>query len=511
MKRTSMTAAILAGIAGVAGISNMANAVYLNPDGLGSVLVYPYYTVNGGNATLISVVNTTDEGKAIKVRFLEAYNSREVLDFNLYMSPFDVWVAAVAPTATGAQILTNDNSCTVPPIPATGVAFRTGAFDGSISSQPKDGGPTSLVRTREGYVELIEMGTVTNESASTLNAITHGSSGVPSSCNQVVKAWSGGGYWATQSALIDITDPDGGLFGSGSIINVAEGTIAAYNAEAIDAFYAAATTATHTAPGSLAPSIKSATNTTSNVFANGALVTTAYTDGINAVSSLFMVDNVYNEYNVQGSTNTSTEWVITFPTKRFYVDKPNLYAGTAALKPFDVLFSSANGGTSCSPVGLQFWNREEATTTTGVDFSPAPTAAGTALCWEAQVVTFSEDGLSATPNASAPSTVLGSVLTANIDTAAVGFDAGWARIDFRNDSTGAPDYNHELPIAAEVAAATPGTPTTQAGNVFLGLPATGFSVVEYVNGNINGALANYTGLYRHKFHRTCTNAGGACS
>jgi hypothetical protein len=117
MKRTSMTAAILAGIAGVAGISNMANAVYLNPDGLGSVLVYPYYTVNGGNVTLISVVNTTDLGKAVKVRFLEAYNSREVLDFNLYMSPFDVWVAAVAPSGTGAQLLTNDNSCTVPAIP----------------------------------------------------------------------------------------------------------------------------------------------------------------------------------------------------------------------------------------------------------------------------------------------------------------------------------------------------------------------------------------------------------
>jgi hypothetical protein len=500
MKRTSMTAAILAGIAGVAGISNMANAVYLNPDGLGSVLVYPYYTVNGGNATLITVVNTTDQGKAVKVRFLEAYNSREVLDFNLYMSPFDVWVAAVAPSGTGAQLLTNDNSCTVPAIPHVGVPFRTSAFDGSIASQPKDGGPTSLLRTREGYVELIEMGTVTNDSQSTLDAITHGSSGVPSNCNQVVKAWSGGGYWV-QDALTDISDPSGGLFGSGSVINVAEGTIAAYNAEAIDAFYAAATIATHTAPGSLAPSIKSATNTTSNVFANGTLVTTPYTDGVNAVSSLFMVDNVYNEYNVESGTNASTEWVVMFPTKRFYVDKPNLYAGTVAAKPFDVLFTSASGGTSCSPVGLQFWNREEATTTTGVDFSPAPTAAGTALCWEAQVVTFNQGG--------AASTVLGSTLQANIDLTSVGFANGWARIDFTTDSNGIVDSNHELPVAYEAAT---GTATAQAGNVFLGLPATGFSVIEYINGNVGGALANYTGLYRHKFHRTCQTVTGApCS
>jgi len=499
MKRTSMTAAILAGIAGVAGISNMANAVYLNPDGLGSVLIYPYYTVNGGNATLLSVVNTTNEGKAVKVRFLEAYNSREVLDFNLYMSPFDVWVAAVAPTAAGgAAVLTNDNSCTVPAIPAAGVAFRTAAFDGS-TAQGKDGGPTNLARTREGYVELIEMGTVTNESSSTLSAITHGSSGVPSNCNQVVKAWSQGGYW-TQDALTDISDPDGGLFGSGSIIDVAEGTIAGYNAEAIDSFYLRASTATHTQPGSLAPSIASATSLTSNVFANGQLVTTTYTNGVNAVSSLFMVDNVYNEYVTDPGTNSSTEWVVTFPTKRFYVDKANLYTpSTSALKPFDVFFTSANGGTSCSPVALQFWNREEQTTTTGVDFSPAPTAAGTALCWEAQVVTFNQGGAS--------SHVLGSVLQANIPTA--DFTSGWARIDFTSDSSGATQFNHELPTAPAQAT---GTTSVVAGvNVFKGLPATGFSVVEYINGNVGGALSNYTGLYRHKFHRTCVNGLSSCS
>jgi hypothetical protein len=438
MKRTSMTTAIVAGIAGVAGISNMANAVFLNPDGIGSVLVYPYYTVNGGNGTFVSVVNTTNEGKAVKVRFLEAYNSREVLDFNLYLSPFDVWVAAVAPNAAGgASVFTNDNSCTVPAIPTGGAAFRTAAFDGSIASQPKDGGPTALSRVREGYVELIEMGTVTNETSSTLNAITHGSSGVPSSCGQVVRAWSGGGYWI-QDALKDISSPDGGLFGSGSVINVAQGTIAGYNAEAIDQFYLGATTATHTAPGSLQPSIASATSLTSYVFANGGLVTTAYTAGVNAVSSLFMVDNIYNEYIVNGGTNAVTEWVVTFPTKRFYVDKPNLYlSNSTSWKPFDVLFDKTNGGTSCSPVGLQFWNREEATTTTGVDFSPAPTAAGTALCWEAQVVTFDQG----TP----PTTILGSALEANIDLTSVGFESGWARIDLRSDSTGVADPNHELP------------------------------------------------------------------
>jgi len=72
MKKNTMATAIVAGLAGVAGIANISTAVNLNPDGVGQVLLYPYYTVNDGNTTALSVVNTTDSGKAVKVRFLDA-------------------------------------------------------------------------------------------------------------------------------------------------------------------------------------------------------------------------------------------------------------------------------------------------------------------------------------------------------------------------------------------------------------------------------------------------------
>ena len=77
MNRKNLTAAVLAGLAGVAGIVGSAQAVNVNPDGLGQVLIYPYYTTNGDNMTLLSVVNTTDQAKAVKVRFLEGENSRK--------------------------------------------------------------------------------------------------------------------------------------------------------------------------------------------------------------------------------------------------------------------------------------------------------------------------------------------------------------------------------------------------------------------------------------------------
>src|SRR5690606_832168 len=67
MKKNSLTTAVVAGLAGVAGFAGLANAVDLNPDGLGQVLIYPYYTVNKSQDSLFSVVNTTGIGKAVKV------------------------------------------------------------------------------------------------------------------------------------------------------------------------------------------------------------------------------------------------------------------------------------------------------------------------------------------------------------------------------------------------------------------------------------------------------------
>src|SRR6186997_2460470 len=154
-KKKSLYAA-LAGVSAL-GVTGAAQAVNLNPDGLGQVLIYPYYTTRadaGGNAytSLLSVVNTTSSAKAVKVRFLEGKNSREVLDFNLFLSKHDVWTAGIVPMDDGAGIITRDNSCTIPPIPAAGKKFVNFAYTA-------DGAGSGLDRTTEGYVEIIEMAT----------------------------------------------------------------------------------------------------------------------------------------------------------------------------------------------------------------------------------------------------------------------------------------------------------------------------------------------------------------
>src|SRR5690348_6035121 len=102
-----------------------ASAVALNPRGLGQVLIYPYYTVNKSQDTLLSIGNAGDTGKVVHLRFRESYNARSVLEFDVFLSAHDVWTAAITQTSDdgAALIRTSDRSCTNPPIAAAGQPF----------------------------------------------------------------------------------------------------------------------------------------------------------------------------------------------------------------------------------------------------------------------------------------------------------------------------------------------------------------------------------------------------
>jgi len=517
MKKNSLTMAVVAGFAGAAGLANVATAVNLNPDGLGQVLIYPYYTVNGGNATLLSVVNTTDEVKAVKVRFLEAKNSREVLDFNLYLSPFDVWTAAVVDNGggtTAARLFTNDTSCTVPAIPSTGVDFRNFFY---ATGAQNDDGEGDLGRTREGHVEMIEMGVVdetvtaaaTSYEASAIHGfdpdgVGTGASARPSNCARLVASWSGNlaaNNWSGDGS-IDVRGPTGGLFGGASIVDVTAGTSLSYNPEAIDGFYLLNNANLHTRPGTTFPTLAQAQTSLgeadSIIFDNGALITLDFNTGVaDAVSSIFMHDNIYNEYNTVGNFSTS-EWVVTFPTKRLHIEQ----ATAAARLPFandgssggDALAFDASG--YCEPIAVTYFDREEQETGVApgdVDFSPEPPLSqppGTNLCWEANVLTWNQSATVA-----AGSAVLGSRFANNIDLVDIDasvFSEGWIGLGIGNAN------NYLLDRGASGTANNDGT---EARNQLFGLPVVGFWAANYFNGNVGGALANYGAISKHRASR----------
>jgi len=365
MNRKNLTAAVLAGLAGVAGIAGTAQAVNLNPDGIGQVLIYPYYTSNGGNQTILSVVNTTDAAKAVKVRFLEGFNSREVLDFNLYMSPNDVWAAAVADDSGTPTLYIPDDSCTAPYLYEMGSGgpgvqeFLSLAYNDVKDSKgnvvfENDGGPTGIERAAEGHFEMIEMGTIVEEDCTddddpvlgpveeTFCDITHRmhfeydekdklikgtGEWFPGNCEQLSDNWTSGvgvsdGIWITDPDH-DISRNSGGLFGGAAIVNSENGTMYSYNAHAIQGFDKSDGDL-HKVPGTSLPSLNSGDQDTAWVFfgvpTNEAKELDYGSPHVDAVSAVFMHENIMNEYALDEALAASTEWVVTFPTKSFYVD-----------------------------------------------------------------------------------------------------------------------------------------------------------------------------------------------
>jgi ubiquitin len=462
-------------------------AVHINSNGLGQVLIYPYYTTRAGTDTYLSLVNTTASSKAVKVRFTEGRNSREVLDFNLYLSPHDMWTGAVVNTTNAAKLVTADKSCTAPAIPAGGKEFVNFAYSGAAlegyTNSGGDGETSSLDRTREGYFEIIEMGVITNTAV--IAAITH-TAGVPVNCAVVQAASMNMGHvgYSSLGGQSAAADPSvGGLAGTASLIRVAAGTDYGYDPVVIDSFTSKSGAGNNDwyAPGSILPDLNNAA-LTSVVFTGGGTVTSNWSLGSDTISALIMHDNIINEFVLDHATLSGTDWVVTMPTKRYNVPVHNpalLSDGTQLYSPFTKKFW-LNG--ACEAVGLSYWNREEGNVSI-VDFSPPAPDGGTSLCWESTVVTFNN------------SHVLGSANEVNVP---VSFENGWLKMSFSatgvtvaNGQTDGDNTNHATAAQSLVSLEQ---------DTYLGLPTVGFMVQDFINQNaVPGILATYGGNFNHKY------------
>ena len=70
LRRALITfAACVAVIGSIAAAS--ANAMHVSTNGTGQVLLFPYYTARNGTVSLLSLVNTTTQAKAVRVNVRE--------------------------------------------------------------------------------------------------------------------------------------------------------------------------------------------------------------------------------------------------------------------------------------------------------------------------------------------------------------------------------------------------------------------------------------------------------
>jgi len=279
--------------------------------------------------------------------------------------------------------------------------------------------------------------------------------------------------------------PAGGVYGAAGIVDVAQGTLYAFDATAIDGF---SDVVQHSAPGDPKPNLSTAITdsahdvATAHVPIGNAMITadyTASTAGVDAVSAVLMADRLYNEFDVEPGVGAATDWVVTFPTKQFYVDPGIVDTG---VHPFEQLFDE----TSCHGIGIATYDREGAGPPGSVCYGGCSSSY---LCFESDILTFNT-----MPTEAGPSKALGSkVFPLSVP-----------------DAVNLP-LRYELPSAGSWALSFPDTDEQMRqsadGIVFVGVPATGFAATNYINANVSpGVLSNYSAAYPHRSHASCTHS-----
>jgi len=218
-----------------------------------------------------------------------------------------------------------------------------------------------------------------------------------------------------------------------------------------------------------------------------------------AVASVYMHSAVMNDYILDTGTLSNTDWVVTMPIKREFVN-----AGTAA-QPFTAVMTSTG---ACEPALFNIFNRDEVSIIPpSVGFSPnlgAGTPGSGNLCWESTIVSF-RNGEAHTPSTSATASgVLGSRNTLFVPVQP-NFQNGWASATFTGTQSSAPG----LLSAGTATLDQLGNAVAAAPRTFVGLPTTGFMVRQLTNNAVDctrggtlvtgGCQGNYGSLFRHAY------------
>ena len=446
-------------LAALACLALPAQAMNVSQQGLGQVLLFPYYTVRNGYDTLLSVTNTSANTVVARVRFREALNGREVAAFNLVLDAHDVWTGAATSNAAGdgALLRTYDRTCTAPAFApganpaAAELAFSKAAYT-DTPPHASDGASQSLDRVREGYVEVIAMGEFAGNATGVPVWAYHDALGEPADCARVASSVA-----ADYAGLLPPRDV---LRGSATLIQVANGI-------AIDA------PATHVEGFSDRQSIWFPADSPHPDLADGDAAEPAiyshdgndYADAIatnsaDTISALLMATAVMNEFAADG-VGFQTSWVLTYPTKRHYTD-----GVSPAKAPFSQTFQTA--GKSCDMIDFRFTNRETAVPRPPQNCGVCPSDGPIYLCHASNLLDF--NGGSQFDDAR--NRLL-------VNTTSIG-TAGW--VAFQPIGKGGINGNH-----------------VTTGNA--GLPAIGFAAFVRSNASEAGNNRNYGSTITHRTFR----------
>ena len=444
------------------------SALQASVNGIGHFLYVPYFSVQGGNHTMINLVNTdTSNAKAVKVRFRGAGNSDDLFDFQVFLSPGDVWTADVSKNAAGLAILnTTDLSCTKPAKSA--VAGDHGINDEPFHTVRMNGfrsGDLLANETREGYVEIFNMGDIPTATA-LWTAVKHPARNTKPPCSGT--AWTN---LDVDSTIAGLNPPTTGLFGNWIILNAVD----AGAWSGADAAIVATGQGNVPGKGNLVyfpqtnESLGATASSIATFTADPWLITLPsyamaydlpdfsipYTtlaspgNQVAQLNSVLATTKIINEFLTTSAISATTDWVLSMPTRRYAVAYN--YFTTATDKRVytpasgTAYFTSVNtsvidkqicvGGATGTASGLTSvsWDQEEYTPTDpGASVIISPILPGQAssflICGEASVLAFNHGETAAA--GSLITTASGSLkATVARSTIENGFGAGWTLLN----------------------------------------------------------------------------------
>ena len=526
MKKNVLALSVAALVAGFAGgahaVTTLAGAtatdLQFGNTGTGHMLVVPYFSTQDGNSTLLSIINTDEtKGKAVKVRFRGAANSDDIYDFQVFLSPGDVWTANVSAGADGKSFLTTaDASCTKPAkATLNSTPFVTTRLNPAATAEVKAN------NTREGYIEIFNMADIVKPAAGATNlytSIKH-KNGVAPCANIAADAVAGTTASAAWTAINAETDnatltagaigmaaPTTGLVANWTIINVPKSVAwsgAAAAIEAVDAagvpaagnvVYFPQTSTALTAAQALAntadPLMQGATPVVKGALYDLPDMSTPYVTGAAnpsaqaaALANAIAATAVMNEFWTDPAISAATDWVFSMPTRRYAaaVDYKAAGALPGSVVP-KALFNATNAthfaatntemsGDKLCVTGITNspWDREERQPTTPDDvvISPSEPGAPVLFCGETSVLSFNNGAATTSGVLSA------NVAVKDID---VGYQDGWMKL------------------------ITPGATSTVL--VPVGLPVLGQAFVSAFNPAVSdGTAGNFNMGWSHRYAR----------
>jgi hypothetical protein len=402
-KPLALAAAVAAVSAGSASVTAQDDAGTLAT--LGDFAIIPYYTVQENWVTGFHVTNTSADTQVVKFRFRRATDSEDVLDFNLVLSPFDVWVGNVKSLDGVATVQTTDNSCTVPD------RLRTTGSQAILVTED----------SQEGYIEVIGMGAA--DSTQPISVAALHAAGTPADCAAVAsnffvaaqeaEGFSGAATTPAGGATSTYTDTPDALKVSYFIRDDASGIEFGGSAVHI-ADFSDAPMITHQQFGLESFALDAAAldgwdfpdvNGSGATAANRGLFDSVVRKPLGALS-------VINDWSYNAATGAATDWVVTLP-------------GQYAMQDF--YNQTASGDFRDLPVTADFkvFDREEAGAVPGgLGFSPAPAGDIVSLTNEVNVVSWGPENVPSVLK----SAVEGSQLRVDPSAAGIVNTNGWASL-----------------------------------------------------------------------------------